>query len=988
MKAIQNLAKRSLLLVALFVIGCLQLMAQTRTIKGEVTDAQNGEALIGATVMVEGEKGGTVTDFDGNFSLQVSSSAKKIKVSYIGYIDKVLSISDNMKVKLESDSKALADVVVIGYGTARKSDLTGSVATVKSKDFNKGLVSSPEQLINGKVSGVQIMSNSGSASAGSTIRVRGGASLNASNDPLIVLDGVPLEQGGISGNSSNFLSMINPSDIESMTVLKDASSTAIYGSRASNGVIIITTKKGQQGAVKVNFNTTNSLQTRAQMVDMLSRDEFVNVINQFGTDNQKSLLGTANTDWNDEVYHTAFGTDNNLSVSGSIDKWLPFRVSVGYYNQSGLVRKDNVERWTGNVVLTPSFFQDHLKLTINAKGTLNNNSFNNGGAVWAAATFNPTIPVYSGNDKYGGYNEALDADGYPVNAGVRNPRGLVDLYDSKSKVSRFIGSMDVDYKVHFLPELKLHATVGADYAKGDGTVYVPAYAAQSYNKDESLGGSDYKYGPQKNENRLLTLYANYAKYFEDIKSNVDLTAGYDYQYWKSTTPLYYTKSAAGTNLSTVKASDYRHVMLSYYGRINYSFDGKYLLTATVRRDASSRFSKDTRWGTFPSVALGWTLTEEPWLKNQKVLSNLKLRASYGVTGQQEGIGNYNYLPVYTYSVTGAEAFINGQYINTYRPEAYVSDLKWETTTSWNFGLDFGFLNGRIGGAIDFYTRKTKDLLASVPTAAGTNFSKTILTNVGNVDSKGIEVSLNATPIQTKDWEWNLSYNFTWQNMKVKNLSLTKGGSQTNVKVGPSIDAYQFQVLSEGYEPYMFYVYHQLYDSKTGKPIEGAYADLNNDGEINDADLYRYHSPAPKYIMGLSTSLRYKQLTLGMSFRANIDNYVYNGMGMSTGAFETVSYNNSQLNNLNTSFLKTGFKTRQYLSDYYVENASFLKLDNLSLSYNVGKINKWASLTVSAMVQNVFTITGYSGTDPEVPNGMDNSFYPRPRTYSVSLGLQF
>ena len=988
MNAIQNLAKRSLLLVALFVIGCLQLMAQTRTIKGEVTDAQNGEALIGATVMVEGEKGGTVTDFDGNFSLQVSSSAKKIKVSYIGYIDKVLSVSDNMKVKLESDSKALADVVVIGYGTARKSDLTGSVATVKSKDFNKGLVSSPEQLINGKVSGVQIMSNSGSASAGSTIRVRGGASLNASNDPLIVLDGVPLEQGGISGNSSNFLSMINPSDIESMTVLKDASSTAIYGSRASNGVIIITTKKGQQGAVKVNFNTTNSLQTRAQMVDMLSRDEFVNVINQFGDANQKSLLGTANTDWNDEVYRTAFGTDNNLSVSGSIDKWLPFRVSVGYYNQSGLVRKDNVERWTGNVVLTPSFFQDHLKLTINAKGTLNNNSFNNGGAVWAAATFNPTIPVYSGNDKYGGYNEALDADGYPVNAGVRNPRGLVDLYDSKSKVSRFIGSMDVDYKVHFLPDLKLHATVGADYAKGDGTVYVPAYAAQSYNKDESLGGSDYKYGPQKNENRLLTLYANYAKYFEDIKSNVDLTAGYDYQYWKSTTPLYYTKSAAGTNLSTVKASDYRHVMLSYYGRINCSFDGKYLLTATVRRDASSRFSKDTRWGTFPSVALGWTLTEEPWLKNQKVLSNLKLRASYGVTGQQEGIGNYNYLPVYTYSVTGAEAFINGQYINTYRPEAYVSDLKWETTTSWNFGLDFGFLDGRIGGAIDFYTRKTKDLLASVPTAAGTNFSKTILTNVGNVDSKGIEVSLNATPIQTKDWEWNLSYNFTWQNMKVKNLSLTKGGSQTNVKVGPSIDAYQFQVLSEGYEPYMFYVYHQLYDSKTGKPIEGAYADLNNDGEINESDLYRYHSPAPKYIMGLSTSLRYKQLTLGMSFRANIDNYVYNGMGMSTGAFETVSYNNSQLNNLNTSFLKTGFKTRQYLSDYYVENASFLKLDNLSLSYNVGKINKWASLTVSAMVQNVFTITGYSGTDPEVPNGMDNSFYPRPRTYSVSLGLQF
>ena len=958
--------------------------AQTNAVKGHVKDA-SGEPIMGATITVNGKAVG-ITDMDGNFSVDAAPGAN-LTFTYLGMTPKTIKATSNMMITLVDDQKSLNEVVVIGYGRAKKNDLTGSVTAIKPDEMSKGITSSASDMLVGKIAGVDVQTGGGQPGTGAQIRIRGGASLNASNDPLYVIDGLAIDNNTNKG-MSNVLAMINPNDIESFTVLKDASATAIYGSRASNGVIIITTKKGQQGAVKVNFNTTNSLQTRAQMVDMLSRDEFVNVINQFGDANQKSLLGTANTDWNDEVYRTAFGTDNNLSVSGSIDKWLPFRVSVGYYNQSGLVRKDNVERWTGNVVLTPSFFQDHLKLTINAKGTLNNNSFNNGGAVWAAATFNPTIPVYSGNDKYGGYNEALDADGYPVNAGVRNPRGLVDLYDLKSKVSRFIGSMDVDYKVHFLPDLKLHATVGADYAKGDGTIHVPVYAAQSYNKDESLGGSDYKYGPQKNENRLLTLYANYAKYFEDIKSNVDLTAGYDYQYWKSTTPLYYTKSAAGTNLSTVKASDYRHVMLSYYGRINYSFDGKYLLTATVRRDASSRFSKDTRWGTFPSVALGWTLTEEPWLKNQKVLSNLKLRASYGVTGQQEGIGNYNYLPVYTYSVTGAEAFINGQYINTYRPEAYVSDLKWETTTSWNFGLDFGFLDGRIGGAIDFYTRKTKDLLASVPTAAGTNFSKTILTNVGNVDSKGIEVSLNATPIQTKDWEWNLSYNFTWQNMKVKNLSLTKGGSQTNVKVGPSIDAYQFQVLSEGYEPYMFYVYHQLYDSKTGKPIEGAYADLNNDGEINESDLYRYHSPAPKYIMGLSTSLRYKQLTLGMSFRANIDNYVYNGMGMSTGAFETVSYNNSQLNNLNTSFLKTGFKTRQYLSDYYVENASFLKLDNLSLSYNVGKINKWASLTVSAMVQNVFTITGYSGTDPEVPNGMDNSFYPRPRTYSVSLGLQF
>jgi len=874
-------------------------------------------------------------------------------------------------------------VVVVGYGTARRSDLTGSVSTVSSKDFNKGQISSPEQLINGKVAGVQIMSNSGSATAGSTIRVRGGASLNASNDPLIVLDGVPLESGGISGNSSNFLSMINPSDIESMTVLKDASSTAIYGSRASNGVIIITTKKGKEGKVRVAFSSTNSVQTRAQMVDMLSTSQFRNVINANGTEAQKALLGSYDTDWNDEVYRTAFGTDNNVSISGKAG-FLPFRVSLGYMLQNGLVRKDQAKRFTGGLVLDPSFFDDHLKLTLNLKGTVNKNTFYNSSAIWAAATFNPTIPVYSDNQTYGGYNEALDSTGQPVNGGTRNPRGLVDQYDSKSTVKRMIGSFDVDYKLHFLPELKLHATLGLDYAEGKGTVYVPATAASEY----STSGSDYSYGPQKNTNRLLTLYANYSKYFEDIKSNVEATVGYDYQYWKSTTPSYKTYNTLHEELSTVKASDYRHVLLSYYGRLNYSYDGKYLLTATIRRDGTSRFSKDNRWGTFPSVGLGWTMTQEPWLKDSRVLSNLKIRVAYGVTGQQDGIGNYNYLPVYTQSVTGAEAYINGQYIYTYRPDSYVSDLKWETTKSWNFGLDFGFLNNRLTGSFDFYTRKTEDLIASVPSAAGTNFAKTITTNVGNVDSHGIEFSINATPIQTKDWEWNLSYNFTWQKMKVKNLSLVKGSEVTNTQAGPTVDSYYLQTITEGYEPYMFYVYKQLYDRETGKPIEGAYADLNGDGQINSDDLYRYHSPAPKYIMGLSSSLRWKKLTLGMNFRANIGNYVYNCMAMNLGAWEIQTWNSFQLNNMSTSYLKTGFKNRQYLSDYYVENGSFLKLDNLNLSYDFGQITKWCSLTLSAMVQNVFCITNYSGADPEVPNGFDSSFYPRPRTYSLSIGLQF
>ncbi len=966
----------------------LSASAQNRTVKGVVTDGATQEPLMGATVMLEDGKVGAVTDLDGNFNVTVASGTKKITVSYIGYVDKTVAVADGViKVVMEPDDRQLGEVVVVGYGTARKSDLTGSVSTINSKDFNKGSITSAEELINGKVSGVQIMSNSGSTTSGSTIRVRGGASLNASNDPLIVVDGVPLELGGIAGADNNFLSLINPQDIESMTVLKDASSTAIYGSRASNGVIIITTKKGSDSKPKIQFTTTNTLQTRANMVETLTADEFRSLINEQGTDAQKALLGTANTDWFDQVYRTALSTDNNLSITGSLVKGLPFRVSLGYSNQNGIIIGDQAKRYTGNVVLSPSFFQEHLKLTVNAKGTVSKNSFNNSSAIWAAATFNPTLPVYSGNSNYGGYTESLDASGNPINtsAGQRNPRGLVDQYDAHSTIKRFIGNFDIDYKVHFLPELKLHTTLGTDISSGKGSEYIPECAASNY----TSGGYDYHYGPQKNTNNLFTAYANYGKYFEEAKSNVDVTVGYDWQYWKSTKPASISYNVAGDELSSYKAEDYRHALLSYYGRVNYSFDGRYLLTATMRRDGSSRFGKDYRWGTFPSVGLGWTLTQEKFLRDQKVLSNLKIRASYGVTGQQEIGGNYNYLPVYTYSASGAESYINGQWINTYRPEAYVSNLKWETTTSWNYGFDFGFLDNRISGSFDFYTRKTKDLIATIPSAAGTQFAKNITTNVGNVDSHGIEVTLNATPIKSKDWEWNLSYNFTWQKMTVKNLSKVASSEVTNMIVGPYVkDADQVQVLTEGYTPNMFYVYHQLYD-RSGKPIEGAYADINGDGAINESDRYRYHSPMPDYIMGLSTSLRWKQLTLGMSFRANIGNYVYNATAMGTGAWELETWANGlQLNNLNRSYLKTGFQTRQYLSDYYVENGSFLKLDNLNLSYNFGQVTKWFSLTASAMVQNVFCITKYSGPDPEVPNGVDNNLYPRPRTYTLSLGLQF
>lgn len=957
-----------------------------RTITGQVTD-ETKEALIGASVVAKGTVIGTITDFDGNYALSVPGNATELIFSYVGYESKTVAIpkgSNVLNVQMKSDAQMLSDVVVIGYGTTRKSDLTGSVSNVSSEDFNSGLISSPEQLINGKVSGVQIMSASGSPTSGSTIRIRGGASLNASNDPLIVLDGVPLESGGISGNSGNFLSLINPNDIESMTILKDASSTAIYGSRASNGVIIITTKKGNSDKIKVSLNTTHSIQTRTQMADMLSRNEFMDVINSRGTSSQQALLGTENTDWNDQIYQAAYGTDNNLSIAGKLARNLPVRISFGYYNQNGILKTDNAERFTGSISLSPSFFNDYLKFNINAKGSVNNNRFAETGAIWGASTFNPTLPVYSGNSSFGGYNEALDNTGAPVNAAVLNPLGRIEQNKSTSKVQRFIGNVDVDYKMHFLPDLKFHATLGYDYAKGKGQVYVPAEAMQYF----TTGGRDYQYGPQENTNRLLTAYLNYNKYVDAWKSSIDATMGYDYQFWKSSSPAYSEFNTIGEVQTSIAATDQRHSLLSYYARLNYTFDSRYMLTATVRRDGTSRFDSDTRWGTFPSVALGWRVTEESFLKDNPVLSNLKLRASYGVTGQQDGIGNYGYMPVYTIGQDGAQYQFGNEYYYTYRPEAYNKLLKWETTTSWNAGFDFGFLKDRITGSFDFYTRQTKDLIATVPAPAGTTFDKTITTNVGNVDSHGIEFTLNASPIQTKDWGWDLSFNMTWQKMKVKNLSLTEGSATTNTAVGPSIDGYQFQVLSEGYAPYMFYVYHQLYDEKTGKPIEGAYADLNNDGSINSSDLYRYHSPAPDFIFGLSTSLRYKNWNLGMSFRANVGNYVYNGMAMSTGAWSTVSYNSYQLNNLNHSYLETGFQNRQYLSDYYVENASFLKMDNLTLGYNFGRITKWVSLNASAMIQNVFCITKYSGVDPEVPNGMDNSFYPRPRTFSLSLGLEF
>lgn len=728
---------------------------------GQVID-ENKEPMIGVSILIVGTSTGTVTDFDGNYTLNVPKDSKELQFSYVGYETKVITIPVNsnvLNVQMKSDSQVLSDVVIIGYGTQRKSDLTGSVASVGTKDFNKGMVSSPEELVNGKIAGVQIVNGGGSPTSVSTIRIRGGASLNASNDPLIVLDGVPMEVGGSISGGGNFLSLINPNDIESMTVLKDASSTAIYGSRASNGVIIITTKKGSGSDIKVSFQTTNSIATKTKTSDMLNTDEFINIVNQYGTEHQKSLLGNYRTNWNDEIYQTAFGTDNNLSVSGLALPWLPFRVSTGMYYQDGILKTDNTKRFTGNVNLTPSFFHNELRFNIGLKGTYSKNRFADTDAIWAGSTLNPTIPVYSGNDIFGGYNEAIDANGVPVTGALANAVGRLNQYDSTSDVYRFIGSASVDWNVRWVKGLRLHTTGGYDWSKGKGHIYVPKEAVSYY----TTGGRDYTYGPQKNYNKLLTIYANYHNDFDAIHSGIDVTVGYDYQFWKYTTPFYAILSADGVQQSTSAATDQRHSLMSYYGRLNYTFMDRYLLTATMRRDGSSRFASDNRWGTFPSVALAWRVSQEHFFEPLRtVMNDVKLRVSYGITGQQDGITNYGYIPVYTPGLDGAQYLFGGNPIYTYRPEAYNPELKWETTKSWNYGIDLAFLENRFTFSADFYTRKTENLLATVPMPAGTNFDKLMLQNVGNVDSKGLELSVTGHIINTKNWSWTASANAAWQ----------------------------------------------------------------------------------------------------------------------------------------------------------------------------------------------------------------------------------
>jgi len=983
-----------------FALLTLSVTAQERLITGKITDAATNESLIGVTVLIEGTYTGTVTDFEGKYSIKVTPSSK-LAFSFIGYQSQTIAVNQLkvLNVALVLATKRLDEVVVIAYGTSKKSDLTGTVTAVSAKEFQKGNIASSEQLLMGKVTGLQITSSGGAAGGGSTIRIRGGASLNASNDPLIVVDGVPVESNGLSG-SANLLNTINPNDIESISVLKDASATALYGSRASNGVLIITTKKGAAGAVKFNFNTQASVGMVAKYVDVLDGDQIRSIVNNdalaTGNNTYKKLLGTANTDWQKEIYQSAIGFDNNLSASGSI-KNIPFRISTGYLNQDGILKTNNFKRFTGALNLSPKFFTDHLSVNLNAKYSNTQNRFaDEGGAIGGAVSFDPTQPVMKDGSVYGGFYEWLAADGKPINtnggATAPNPLGLLLQRDNTSHVDRLIGNVQFDYKLHFLPDLHVMVNLGLDKATGSGNDNRPKTMATAAYKN-----GIYSYYKQGKSNTLTDVSLFYSKELSEIKSKFDVLVGHSYQDFYTDVHNYASYDQEGVvDASTVPAfatdkPEYR--LESYLGRLNYTYNNKYLLTASMRRDASSKFSPDTRVGYFPAVALAWKMNEE-FFKNSDVVSDLKLRLGWGITGQQD-IGNYYpYMPRYSQSQSTAQYQFGSSFYNFLRPVAYDANIKWETTTTNNIGLDFGFLKGRISGSADVYMKKTKDLLSTVPIAPGANFDIALLTNVGNMENKGVEFTINTIPVQTKDFSWNFGFNVTYNESKITNLLKQTDASFTGIEVsalqgGTGNNIGKFAV---NYAPYTFFVYKQVYDKTSGAPIEGLYEDINRDGAIDAKDRYYYKKPAPDFLFGVNTQFTYKKWSMGMVGHAMLGNYMYNNFNSNVGTMRALKNPLIYIDNVSTSFLKTNFTNMQYLSDYYVENASFFRLDNINFGYNAGKIfkNRASELRITANVQNVFVITNYSGLDPENASstGVDNVIYPRPRIFSIGFNLDF
>ncbi|WP_278564597.1 SusC/RagA family TonB-linked outer membrane protein [Prevotella melaninogenica] len=992
------------------------------TITGQVKDA-TGEPVIGASVLINGTNNGTVTDLDGNFSISVQPGAT-LTISYIGFQKQQVAAANGMVITLQEDqAQQMNEVVVIGYGAVKKSDLTGSVTALKPDSKNKGLVVNAQDMLAGKVAGVSVTSDGGTPGGGANIRIRGGSSLNASNNPLIVIDGVAMDQTGIKG-VSNPLSLVNPQDIESFNVLKDASATAIYGSRGSNGVIIITTKKGRRG-LQVSYNGSFTVSKNSKNLDVLSADEYRSLIaKKFGTDlytldsngnkvpTAYSRLGKANTNWQNEIFRTALSHDHNVAVSGQVANWLPYRVSAGYTNQQGIIKTSNFERFTGALTLSPSFLNDHLKVTLNAKGMWTKNRYADGEAIKAARQFDPTQPVYaSGYDNFGGYYQWLD-DGTALNdsswpktyysLATKNPVSILNLKNDRAISRDFLGSADVDYKVHGFEDLRFHVTAGVDVAKGRQVTDVDPASPQA------IYYGSYGWESQLKRNMQLSAYAQYYHDFNDkAKNHFDIMAGYEWaHFWHNTNNAYwsYYPSTNGDATLAGKQRNYapyyyatENYLVSFFGRANWSLmDGRYMVTATVRNDGSSRFKE--HWATFPSFAFAWRINEENLFKQIDWLSDLKLRLSWGMTGQQEGIGDYNYFAIYEMNKGNESYYPIAGDGSLARPKAYDPNLKWETTTSYNVGLDWGILKQRLTGSIDWYYRKTNDLLNNATVPAGANFRNQVMSNIGSMYNMGVETSLHWLAVNAKDFNWTMDYNFTYNYNKITNLN---GGSDPNYFVptgGISAGTGgNIQAQHVGNAVNSFHVFQQAYD-KNGKPLEGVVVDRNSDGKITDADKYYYKAPAAPVTMGFASRFEYRNWDLGFALRASLGNYVYNDAFASTSNMSNseIFVKSKFLVNRPTDVVADNWlstETTSTQTDYWVQNASFLKLDNVTLGYsfaNLLKQGSWNGITgrIYGTVNNVFCLTKYKGLDPEVFNGIDNNLYPRPISFILGLNLNF
>lgn len=990
----------------MFIVGLflsVNTFAQQIVVKGIVKDT-TGEPIIGANVIVKGTTNGTITDFDGNFLLN-ANKGDIIIISFIGYRSQEAQAAASMNIILKDDTELLDEVVVIGYGSVKKDDLSGSVVAIKAEEMNKGAVTSPQELIMGKVPGLSVSQGDGAPGAGSTIRIRGGASLNASNDPLIVIDGIPVSNDAAPG-TPNALATINPNDIETFTVLKDASATAIYGSRASNGVIIIQTKKGTQDKIKVSYSGTFTAKDPYKRIETLDAQSFREVMQaQYpeGTAQSADIQRILNvypnqsTDWQDAIYQTGLSTDQNIGIAGKAG-FMPFRISLGYNTEKGTLKTSKYERYTGADNLSPKFFDNHLSVDINVKGTINKNRFADSGAVGAAAFFDPTKPIYDEENRYNGYWNWGIVQGAQADLATQNPLSLLYDRNNHGTTKRSLGNIQLDYKIHGLEDLHANLNLGYDVAKTTGRNFVNSNSVQSSLDKTFTGLGQGNTWNNLRRNHLLDFYMNYAKNIESIKSNFDIMAGYSWQhFYYANHDITYSNPTEDLGAKEGYTYDenerhyirddhrripYENYLISFFGRLNYNFMDRYLLTATLRRDGSSRFSENNRWGLFPSAALAWTISNEPFMKaTENVLSKLKLRLGYGVTGQQE-IGDYQYITSYSFSTNPNTTYLGTTLL---KPNGYSPDLKWEQTTTYNVAIDFGFLNNRINGSIEYYQKHTKDLLNTISAAAGTNFINLITANVGKMKNKGVEANVNAIAIQSKDFTWEVGYNITWNDSKITKLTTTFNPDYQGIDAGTN------QKHQVGEMPGTFYLYQQVYD-ENGKPIQNAFVDRNNDGQITEADRYLTHkSPMAKVYMGFSSQFSYKKWDLGFNLRANFGNYVYNGVA--SGNSTSNNYGGKGfITNLYNGFQDTGFTllntSEQMASDYFLENASFLKMDNLTLGYSFQNLFA-AKLSgrISASVQNVFTISKYSGLDPEC-GAIDSNIWPRPRTYTIGLNLNF